>query len=65
MTELAEVIIDLAPHLASALAADGMLIVSGIIAPRAEAVADRLRQSGLVIAERKEDGEWVALVARR
>jgi ribosomal protein L11 methylase PrmA len=41
------------------------LIASGIIADRAEAVADCLCKNGVPLLERRDDGEWVALVARR
>ncbi len=56
---------ELAPALAAHLLPQGVLIASGIIADRAEAVASRLRENGLSLIERRDDGDWVALVGRR
>jgi ribosomal protein L11 methyltransferase len=62
---LAETIIELAPGLAGSLAADGRLIVSGIIRDRTDAVVERLTACGLPRMERHQDGDWVALLAQR
>jgi ribosomal protein L11 methyltransferase len=62
---LAETIVELAPALAAHLLPGGVLIASGIIAERAEAVASSLRENGLSLVERHDDGDWLALVARR
>jgi ribosomal protein L11 methyltransferase len=62
---LAETIMELAPALAAHLLPEGVLIASGIIAERAEAVASCLRENGVSIIERHDDGDWVALVGRR
>jgi ribosomal protein L11 methyltransferase len=62
---LAETIMELAPALAAYLLPGGVLIASGIIADRAEAVVGSLRENGLSPVERRDDGDWVALVARR
>ncbi len=62
---LAETIMELAPALAAHLLPGGVLIASGIIADRAEAVASRLRENGVSLVERRDDGDWVALVARQ
>jgi ribosomal protein L11 methyltransferase len=62
---LAETIMELAPALAAHLLPEGVLIASGIIAERAEAVASCLRENGMSPVERRDDGDWVALVARR
>jgi ribosomal protein L11 methyltransferase len=62
---LAETIVGLAPALADSLAAEGLLIVSGIIADRAELVVASLRANGLPLVERRDDDEWVALIARK
>jgi len=56
---------ELAPALAAHLLPEGVLIASGIIADRAEAVVSSLRENGLSLVERRDDGDWVALVARR
>jgi len=47
------------------LLAGGVLIASGIIADRAEAVMSSLRENGLSLVERRDDGDWLVLVARR
>lgn len=61
---LAEVIVDLlAAGMAARLAPRGRLIMSGIIAERADAVTAALEQSGLRLCERTEEGDWVCLVA--
>jgi ribosomal protein L11 methyltransferase len=60
---LAETIIDLAPALAANLSPGGILVVSGIIAERTDAVLASLHQNGLSLVERRNDGEWVALIA--
>ena len=60
---LAETIIELMPALAASLSTKSILIASGIIADRTQAVADALQENGLLLAEQRDDGEWVALVA--
>lgn len=62
---LAETIAELAPALAASLDAEGRLIASGIIADRAELVVTSLRENGLPLVERRNDGEWVALIAQK
>ena len=62
---LAETIVELAPALVRHLAAEGTLIASGIITDRAEAVINALGENGLSLVERREEGEWVAVVARK
>jgi ribosomal protein L11 methyltransferase len=60
---LAETIIDLAPALAANLPPGGILVASGIIAERTDAVLASLHQNGLSLVEQRNDGEWVALIA--
>jgi ribosomal protein L11 methyltransferase len=60
---LAETIIDLGPALAASLSPGGILVTSGIIAELADAVLASLHQNGLALVERRDDGEWVALIA--
>jgi ribosomal protein L11 methyltransferase len=60
---LAETIMDLGPALAASLSPGGILVASGIIAERADAVLASLHQNGLALVERRDDGEWVALIA--
>lgn len=62
---LAETIIELTPGLVANLAPRGILIASGIIADRADAVVAKLRENSLSIVEQRRMGEWVALVARK
>jgi len=62
---LAETIIELTPGLVASLAPRGILIASGIIADRADAVVAKLRENSLSIVEQRRMGEWVALVARK
>jgi ribosomal protein L11 methyltransferase len=60
---LAETVAELMPALVTNLAAEGTLIASGVILDRAEAVIASLHENDLALAERREDGEWVALIA--
>jgi ribosomal protein L11 methyltransferase len=61
---LADVIVHLlVDGMAQLLAADGRLIVSGIIEPRAGDVEAALEQAHLRVADRLAEGDWVALVA--
>lgn len=57
----AEVIVDLAPHLAQVTGRN--LVLAGILADRAHKVEAAL--SGLKLARRQQDGEWVSLEYRR
>lgn len=62
---LANVHVLLAPHLATALKAGGLLLTSGIIADREADVSEAFAAAGLEHIERQVEGEWVALVHRR
>lgn len=62
---IAKVLALLAPDLATALAPGGTLISSGIIIDREEGVTLALAAAGLYLAERRQEGEWVALVHRK
>jgi ribosomal protein L11 methyltransferase len=61
---IAQVLVDLAPALAAALAPGAPLIASGIINERETDVAAALVAHGLTVEERKAEGDWVLLVAR-
>ena len=61
---VADVIIAMAPLFARFLKADGTLIVSGIIAERAEEVTGRLWQHGFAVCELREENGWAAAVCR-
>jgi ribosomal protein L11 methyltransferase len=62
---VAAILVDLAPRLAAHLEPRGVLIAGGIIAGRAAEVVAALEGAGLVIVERRDDGEWVALRVER
>ena len=61
----AEVIVDLMPDLAACLSTNGLLILSGILSELAEDLQRSLRASGFEVKERRDSGEWSALIARR
>ena len=62
---VAVVLVDLAMPLAAHLAPGGTELASGIIEPRAPEVEDALRSAGLVVVDRRVDGEWVSLRLER
>jgi ribosomal protein L11 methyltransferase len=59
---IARVLAALAGDMAGALAPGGTLIASGIIAEREGEVAEALAAAGLLPLERRQDGDWLALV---
>lgn len=59
----AEVIVELMDDLSACLAAGGLMILSGILSTLAEDVERALAASGFEAAERRDAGEWSALVA--
>lgn len=61
----AEVIIDLAGDLTRCLAAGGRMILSGILSELAVDVEGALSACGFTVTERREAGEWCALVAMK
>jgi ribosomal protein L11 methyltransferase len=60
----AEVIIDLMGDLAACVSTQGLMILSGILSELAGDVERSLIASSLEVIERREAGEWSALVAR-
>lgn len=62
---IARVIAALAPDLGAALRPGGTLIASGIIAEREPEVLAAFASAGLRVAARRQDGDWLALVASR
>jgi ribosomal protein L11 methyltransferase len=62
---IARVLAALAQDLKAALAPGGMLISSGIIAEREDEVAAAFAAAGLAPVERRQEGDWVALVHRK
>ncbi|NCC49348.1 MAG: 50S ribosomal protein L11 methyltransferase [Clostridia bacterium] len=61
---IADIIEQLMPELASRLAPQGTLIVSGIIAEKAAAIQRKAAACHLVCAETVTDHDWVAMVLR-
>lgn len=53
------------PPLAEPLAPNGHLILSGILNERALLVVDAAARHGLQLVDRKEEGDWVALVVQK
>jgi ribosomal protein L11 methyltransferase len=62
---IARVLSALAADMAGALTADGALIASGIIADREHEVVAAFAAAGLAPLERRQEGDWVALVYRK
>ena len=63
---LAHIIIDMAKSgLATRIKTGGTLVVSGILAEQADEVSAVFGQQGLRVTERRQQDEWVALVARK
>jgi ribosomal protein L11 methyltransferase len=62
---IARVLSALAADMASALTAGGTLIASGIIADREHEVVAAFADAGLTPLERRQEGDWVALVYRK
>jgi ribosomal protein L11 methyltransferase len=62
---LAGPLIDLAPAIAAAMAPGGRLILAGLLAVQAEAVAGAYRRQGLGMAFAIERGDWPTLVMRK
>jgi len=58
---VAAVLVALAPSLAAHLADGGVLLVSGVIEPRATEVIAALAREGLRLNDRRDGGEWVSL----
>lgn len=62
---LADVIIPMAKEIPSCLKKGGVLITSGIIDTKEEAVCDAIRSAGLNILSVDHQGEWVGIVAAK
>ena len=62
---IARVLAVLAHDMAAVLKPGGILIASGIIAEREPEVAEAFAAAGLAPLERKQEGDWVALVYRK
>jgi ribosomal protein L11 methyltransferase len=62
---IASLLVDLAHDLAGELRRGGTLVASGIFIDREAAVRTAFETVGLSLVERREEGDWVALLARR
>jgi ribosomal protein L11 methyltransferase len=62
---IASLLVTLAPALAGELRAGGILLASGIFIDREAEVAGALAGANLVVTDRREEGDWVALEAVR
>ena len=59
---LAEIVCDLAPMVANALRAGGIVIASGILDFKADDVRDAFAECGIDVIEKKQEEDWVALI---
>ncbi len=62
---MAEVLIFFAPHIANNLLESGVIILSGILVERLEAVKQAYLSAGFEFLEEKIKGEWSALVMKK
>ena len=62
---MAEVLIFFAPHIANNLLDNGVIILSGILVERLDAVKDAYLSAGFEFVEQKIKGEWSALVMKK
>ena len=62
---LADIIIGMLPQMQRALAPDGVLILSGIIDFKENAVREAVAAAGFTFVDVRHDGEWVCILARR
>ena len=62
---IAEILVDLAADLAARCAKGGHLVLSGILAEKAGAVADEFRRHGAEVVSEAADGQWAALLLQR
>ena len=60
---VADVIIPLSAWVPQVLSQNGVFLCSGIIAPRAQEVADALARNGLKVTQKREKNGWAALEA--
>ena len=60
---ISSTLIEIAPEVTSHLNADGIVILSGMLAGEEDMVADAYRKAGLDLKERSFDDKWVTLIA--
>jgi ribosomal protein L11 methyltransferase len=64
MNILAPVILELLPLAQPLLKPGGRMVLSGIVSPQDEEIHAKLAPLGLTLVERRQDGDWVVLVAQ-
>jgi ribosomal protein L11 methyltransferase len=62
---LANVLVELMPNLAAALAPGGQLILSGLLAEQESSVTKAAASDGLSLVDRRSQEDWVALVVKK
>lgn len=62
---LAETLVELAGEIVPRARVGGLLVLSGILAPKAPRVAEAFAAAGAPLLEERVDGPWAALLARR
>lgn len=62
---LAETIVEMGPAIAGAMRVGGVLVASGVICEKTNMVTRALAASGLVIDDRLQEDDWVALVGHK
>ena len=62
---VADIIIRMMPDISDYLADGAPLILSGIIAPRADEVRASLKEHGFGIVREEKENDWIAIMARR
>ncbi len=62
---LAEIILDLLPDVVAVVKPEGIIICSGIIAAKKDAVLAGLQEHGFQVTDTREKAGWVAVAARR
>ncbi len=62
---LANILIELMPDLAAAVAPGGTLILSGLLVPQEADVTAAAEAHGLRVADRRQEEDWVALIAQK
>lgn len=62
---MAEVLIFFAPHIGANLNDGGIIILSGILVERLEAVKQAYKNAGFIFVEERIKGEWSALVVKK
>lgn len=62
---LADIIVDMMPHIPARMKKGGLFISSGIIDFKADEVKQAIRNAGLEIVEENHQGEWVNITAKK